>query len=261
MKNPFFQKALLCLSILLILQSCSIQKRRYTGGFHVEWHNNKPLESDDDSQSTNQKSENARMVSEAEDSISNPVVVHESNILPSVSDKEEKQSNKHKTIRHEHKKFRHHQDQHRNVNIDTRENLQNDQTTPQVHVGASSSLRIMLLSYLLTMISIGLIFFVAYFFYLSSGLIITSMFGIIAIIASIILAIIASVKAMYSIWEMGRTPEIFINRWQAILTIILGLLYLTLFFVIPLFIFMIKVNVTKSREKSAGGPTHFDSQE
>lgn len=201
------------------------------------------------------------MVCEAEDSISNPVVVHESNILPSVSDKKEKQPNKHKTIRHEHKKLRHHQDQHRNVTIDARENLQNDQTTPKVHVGARSSLHTMLLSYLLTMISIGLIIFIGSFFYLSAGLITTLIFAILAIIASFILIIIASVKAMYSIWEMGRTPEIFINRWQAILTIILGLLYLTLFFVIPLFIFMIKVNITKSREKSAGGPTHFDSQE
>lgn len=263
MKNPFCPKALLCILILLLSQSCSIQKRRYTGGFHIEWHNEKNIHdvaedkaiqpSNDPIHEPRSSSDNLKVVSEHNhDSLSQtaPVLCARS---------QEKVQNK------KHQKWPLKIDKTRATPSLLSESTINQESIqiPKEHEGARSSLRMMLLSYLLGIITIALFIYIALFFYVHIGGYIALILGFLAFVFSFILAMIASVKAMYSVWDIGRSPEFYTNKWQAILAIILGVFYLSFLYLIPLFIFMIKVNVTKSKEKSAGNPpqSKFDSHD
>ncbi|MBL0315255.1 MAG: hypothetical protein IPP69_05535 [Flavobacteriales bacterium] len=252
MKISNYTNTFLCLALILIIQSCSIQKRRYSGGFHIEWHNEKKIQNE--IETPNVKTEarlkfvDVRLTEE--DSISSQVKKHSS--LMEKSDKLEQNTpakQKRKKVLSDANKLGH----------DTKSTTQDKNSsysTPQVtvtpkrHEGAQSSLKMILWSYLL--IFIYIIILILSVAFLLDGMLIAILFvfgGIVVLILSFLLAIIASAKAMFALWEMKRTPEIYLNKWQAVLTIVLGLLFLWLLYIIPLIVFMFKVQIAKNKER------------
>jgi ABC-type multidrug transport system fused ATPase/permease subunit len=264
MKKTIILNTLLCVILISILSSCSIQKRRYSAGFHVEWHgdNNLPkqkqlekkllTEQNTVEQATNSESTLTCAVDDLKEIAPKPEVV---------AIKEKKASKRLQNVEainqplvSETEKF-----------IAASDSLGRTLPPVEKHAGAKSSIRLMLTAYGLT--ALAFLAIILMFALVFSGTLILGLIAILLIYALLIigfiLAMIASVKAMFSLWEMNRTPIRFTNRWHANLAIVLGVLYLWFLFVIPLIIFFIKVQVTKSKEKTTGSPAQpsFDSHD
>lgn len=248
--NPTY--TLLCLVLILTIQSCSIQKRRYSGGFHVEWHNEKKIQHDLETPNVTTDSrlkfEEVR-ISES-DSISSKVKKNSSSMEKSEILEQNtlaKQKSK-KALTNANKSA--HETKSISPDVSNINGPPQVNTTPKKHEGAQSSLKLILWSYLLIFIYIFILILSVAFLLDEMLIAILIVFGgIVVLMLSFLLAIIASAKAMFALWEMKRTPDIYLNKWQAVLTIVLGLLFLWLLYIIPLIVFMIKVQIAKNKER------------
>lgn len=266
MKKTIAFNALLCAFIISIFSSCSIQKRRYSGGFHVEWHGDKNHQKD---KPVEQNWREDQVSIEEEKNRELQFIDNEIDVLQEAKPQSEKSVILEKK---NFKKLKYAESINQPMNIQPEkfiaaaDSLGKVQPPAEQHQRAKSSIRLMLTAYgLIVFAIIALFAFVALAFsgFVTISAILFTLFLYTVIFLSIILAIVASVKAMFSLWEMNRTPIRYTNRWHAILAIVLGVIYLWLLFLLPLIIFFIKVQVTKNREKTMPGPAQpsFDSHE